>query len=78
MLILWHLEQPRRFGELRRLVHGISEKVLISQLRELEADGIIERKDYQEVPTKVDYSLTPFGKTLKTALSPLSDWARNT
>lgn len=76
VLILWHLEQPRRFGELRRLVHGISEKVLISQLRELETDGIIKRKDYQEVPPKVDYSLTPFGKTLKAALSPLCDWGK--
>jgi DNA-binding HxlR family transcriptional regulator len=76
VLILWHLHQPRRFGELRRLVNGISEKVLIAQLRELEADGVIKRKDYKEVPPKVDYSLTPFGKSLKMALSPLCDWGK--
>ncbi len=76
VLILWHLENPARFGELKRFVSGISEKVLIQQLRELEADGILNRKDFQEVPPKVEYSLTPFGKSLKTALNPLCDWGK--
>ena len=74
-LILWHLQtERRRFGELKRLVQGISEKVLIQQLRELESDGIIHRKAYPEIPPKVEYSLTPFGVSLKEALTPLCGW----
>lgn len=74
-LILWALSSgPRRFGELRRLVVGISEKMLIQQLRELEMDGIVLRKDFQEVPPKVEYSLTNFGVTLLRALGPLCEW----
>ena len=50
-IVLWHLmPEPRRFGELRRLVTGISEKMLIQQLREMEADGIVARKDFREIP----------------------------
>jgi DNA-binding HxlR family transcriptional regulator len=74
-LILWALSSgPRRFGELRRLVVGISEKMLIQQLRELETDGIVDRKDFREVPPKVEYSLTPFGVTLRQAIGPLCEW----
>ena len=74
-LVLWHLQsERRRFGELKRLVVGISEKVLIQQLRELEADGIIYRKAYPEIPPRVEYSLTPFGVSLKEALTPLCRW----
>ncbi len=76
VLILWHLGETRRFGELRRLVAGISEKMLIQQLRELASAGIVARKDYQEVPPRVEYSLTPFGKSLKAALAPLCDWGK--
>ena len=75
VLILWPLHpQPRRFGELRRLVPGISEKMLIQQLRAMEADGIVARKVYHEVPPKVEYSLTKFGVTLKEVLTPLCEW----
>lgn len=74
-LILWELhESPRRFGALRRLLAGISEKVLIQQLRELEADGIVHREIYREVPPKVEYSLTALGDSLNAALLPLGDW----
>ena len=74
-LILWALhERPHRFGELRRHLDGISEKVLIQQLRDLEADGIIYREDFREIPPKVVYSLTPLGESLNTALLPLGDW----
>jgi DNA-binding HxlR family transcriptional regulator len=74
-LILFHLVSgKRRFGELRRLVAGVSEKMLIQQLRELQADGIIERLDFKEIPPKVEYSLTPLGGTLAKALQPLCDW----
>jgi DNA-binding HxlR family transcriptional regulator len=74
-LILFHLGPgKRRFGELRRLVSGVSEKMLIQQLRELQADGIVERIDFKEIPPKVEYSVTPFGRTLAEALVPLCDW----
>jgi len=75
VLILWHLyPHARRFGELRRLVRGISEKMLIQQLRELEADGVVRRKIFREVPPKVEYSLTTFGVSLNKALAPLCTW----
>ena len=74
-LILWHLRSGlRRFGELKRLVGGISEKVLIQQLRELEADGIVDRKPYPVIPPRVEYSLTPFGISLTEAMAPLCLW----
>jgi DNA-binding HxlR family transcriptional regulator len=77
VLVLWHLASgPRRFGELRRLVAGISEKMLIQQLREMQADGVVARKDFQEVPPRVEYALTPFGVSLKESLKPLCDWGQ--
>ncbi|MFI9721276.1 winged helix-turn-helix transcriptional regulator [Streptomyces sp. NPDC052396] len=78
VLILWALaERPRRFGETRRLLPGISEKVLAQQLRELEADGIVHRELFDEVPPRVVYSLTEEGLRLNTALAPLSAWGRS-
>ena len=53
---------------------GISEKMLIQQLREMEADGIVARKDFREIPPRVEYSLTPFGVSLMEALKPLCGW----
>ena len=74
-LILFHLNSgPKRFGDLRRLVAGISEKVLIHQLRELAAAGVLTRHDHQRVPPMVDYTMTPFGTTLAQALMPLCVW----
>jgi DNA-binding HxlR family transcriptional regulator len=74
-LILFHIGQDRRrFGELRRLVAGVSEKMLIQQLRELQADGIIERHDFKEIPPKVEYALTPLGSSLAKALLTLCEW----
>lgn len=74
-LILFHLAHgTRRYGELRRAVGGVSDKVLIQQLKELQADGIIDRLDHGEIPPKVEYSLTAFGRTLGKALAPLCDW----
>jgi DNA-binding HxlR family transcriptional regulator len=76
-IVLWHLAPgPRRFGELRRMVTGISEKMLIQQLRELEADGVVVRRDFREIPPRVEYSLTEFGVSLGRALKPLCDWGR--
>ena len=74
-LILFHLgADARRFGELRRLVSGISEKMLIQQLKELEADGVVVRTDYRELPPRVDYAMTSFGRSLAAALVPLCNW----
>jgi DNA-binding HxlR family transcriptional regulator len=79
-LILFHLAHgtrphgTRRYGELRRAIGSVSDKVLIQQLKELEADGIIDRLDYREIPPKVEYSLTAFGRTLGKALAPLCEW----
>ena len=74
-LILYHLNSgPKRFGELKRSVVGISEKVLIQQLRELVAAGVLTRHDYQRVPPMVDYTMTAFGLTLAQALMPLCIW----
>ncbi|WP_150251986.1 winged helix-turn-helix transcriptional regulator [Nocardiopsis deserti] len=77
VLVLWALEEePHRFGELRRMLDGVTEKVLASHLRELEQDGIVRRRDFGEVPPRVEYSLTPLGKSLNEALAPLGAWGR--
>jgi len=74
-MILWALGvQPRRFGVLRREIGGISEKVLIAQLRELARDGLVHRQVHEQVPPKVVYSLTARGEALNRALEPLGDW----
>lgn len=74
-LILYFLLQgPNRYGELKRAVRGVSDKVLIQQLRELEADRVVKRTDYKEVPPRVDYTLTPLGRSLAQALEPLCTW----
>jgi DNA-binding HxlR family transcriptional regulator len=74
-LILYHLVKGTlRYGELRRAVGAVTHKVLIQQLKELQADGIVKRVDYQEIPPRVDYSLTLLGQTLASALVPLCEW----
>jgi DNA-binding HxlR family transcriptional regulator len=74
-LVLFHLAHGvHRYGELRRAVGSVSDKVLIQQLKELQMDEVIERIDYKEIPPKVEYSLTPFGRSLAKALAPLCVW----
>ncbi|MEU6150171.1 helix-turn-helix domain-containing protein [Actinosynnema sp. NPDC047251] len=74
-LILWELHaDPLRFGELNRAVPGISERVLITQLRELEHTGLVHREPHPGVPPKVEYSLTDFGRSLMAAVLPLGEW----
>lgn len=75
-LILWELHHygTRRFGELRRGLPGVSEKMLTQHLREMEIDGLVHREVYREVPPKVEYSLTDDGRTLNDALAPLGAW----
>ncbi|MWA10421.1 winged helix-turn-helix transcriptional regulator [Streptomyces sp. BA2] len=74
-LILFALDEgPLRFGELRRAVPGISERMLILQLREMENSGLVHREVFHQVPPKVEYSLTEFGQSLSTAMMPLGEW----
>ncbi|MFI6296490.1 winged helix-turn-helix transcriptional regulator [Nonomuraea sp. NPDC050790] len=75
-LILWELDNygTRRFAELRRGLPGVSEKMLIQHLREMEEDGLVHREVYREVPPKVEYSLTEHGVSLNVALRPLGLW----
>ncbi|MGJ7922394.1 winged helix-turn-helix transcriptional regulator [Neobacillus sp. LXY-4] len=79
MLILWHLgkEGTKRFGELKSLMPGITQRMLVNQLRELEEDLIIERKVYPVVPPKVEYSLTEQGQTLMPILDSMYEWGKN-
>ncbi|TCM51919.1 HxlR family transcriptional regulator [Kribbella orskensis] len=73
--ILWALHHgPRRFGELRKDVAGVTEKMLIQQLRELESRDIVHREVFHQVPPKVEYSLTKLGESLNLALAPLDEW----
>jgi DNA-binding HxlR family transcriptional regulator len=67
-------EGVHRYGELRRLVPGISEKMLSQRLRELEADGLITRRDLGTVPPHVEYELTEQGRSLAPVLQALYDW----
>ncbi|WP_172188200.1 winged helix-turn-helix transcriptional regulator [Lentilactobacillus kribbianus] len=74
-IILCHLGNgPMRTGELKRAIPQITQKMLTQQLRELEADQIIDRKVYQQVPPKVVYQLTDYGTTLSQILVDMSVW----
>jgi DNA-binding HxlR family transcriptional regulator len=74
-LILFSLRDgPRRYGELKRLIPGVSDKVLIQQLKDLQGDQVLARTDYKEVPPRVDYELTPLGRSLAEAIVPLCTW----
>lgn len=76
-VILWHLcHKTLRFSQLRRRLQGVTQKMLTQQLRELERDGLVNRKVYAEVPPRVEYSLTELGRTLEPTLRQLCDWGR--
>ena len=76
MVIIFHLfdRGTLRFSELERAIPGVSQKVLINQLRELEKDGIIMRQVYAQVPPKVEYRLSPWGEQMCPALDLLLEW----
>ncbi|QHS59136.1 winged helix-turn-helix transcriptional regulator [Chitinophaga agri] len=69
-------KNTRRFGEIQVRIPSISKKVLTEQLRELEADGLISRKEYKELPPRVEYALTDFGKSLCPLLIDIAAWKR--
>jgi len=79
MLILWHLgkEGTKRFGELKALMPGITQRMLVNQLRELEEDLIVKRVVYPVVPPKVEYSLTKEGESLMPILDSMYNWGKN-
>ena len=64
----------RRFGELRKSIGGISQKVLTANLRSMEADGLLTRKVYPEVPPRVEYTLTDLGRSLRPVMDAMADW----
>jgi len=75
VLVLYHLfEGTMRFGELSRALKGISARTLTKQLRELEADGVLDRKVYQQIPPMVEYSLTAKGRELEPVLLAMHAW----
>ncbi len=75
--ILWKLHHnTMRYGELRRELAGITEKMLAQQLRELENDGLVVRTQYPEVPPKVEYSLSEFGKSFSPILEQIALWGQ--
>jgi len=74
MILYALLSGPRRFGELNRLIPEVTQRMLTLQLRELEEDGVIYREVYKQVPPKVEYSLTPFGRTIEPILLLMEQW----
>lgn len=76
-IVLWYLRKDKkRFSELRKLIPGITEKMLSLQLRQLEKDGFVSRKVFPEVPPRVEYTLTAHGKTLLPLLEEIAKWGR--
>lgn len=77
LIILFHLfdGKVQRYSDFEKLIPGISQKMLAQQLRKLEADGIVQRKVYPQVPPKVEYRLTDWGQALCPALDALLNWA---
>ena len=74
--ILWHLgDGPMRFNALQRKVGQVSQKMLSQQLRELQRDGLVTRKQFEEIPPRVEYSLTEFSKTLQPLFKMMVDWS---
>jgi DNA-binding HxlR family transcriptional regulator len=76
MTIYWLLRGPMRFNELQRQLGGVTHRTLSKTLKEMEADGLLVRRDYGEIPPRVDYSLTPRGRTLEPVLRAMEQWAR--
>ena len=78
-VVLYHLIKGRviRFGEFRKLLPKVTAQMLTAQLRELEADGVIHRKIYTQVPPKVEYSLTTFGESLTPIIRAMTNWGES-
>jgi DNA-binding HxlR family transcriptional regulator len=76
-VILYHLfGGPKRLSELKRLAPNASQKVLVEQLREMEEHGLLKRKIFRQVPSRVDYTVTPLGLSLEPVIMSLCEWGR--
>ncbi|KAB2836322.1 MAG: helix-turn-helix transcriptional regulator [Caedimonadaceae bacterium] len=75
MIIYWLLQDTRRFNQLQRELGHITHRTLSKTLKEMEADGLVKRHDFKEVPPRVEYTLTPLGRTLEPILEAMSVWA---
>jgi DNA-binding HxlR family transcriptional regulator len=77
-VILWYLKSStKRFNQLSREISGITQKMLIQELREMERDGIVKRKILPVIPPHVEYSITDYGKTLEPILQNMAEWGLN-
>jgi DNA-binding HxlR family transcriptional regulator len=77
MIIYWLLQGPMRFNELQRRLGGITHRTLSKTLKEMQADRLLIRRDYGEIPPRVDYSLTELGRSLEPVLQAMEQWARD-
>lgn len=75
MVIFWLLQDKRRFNQLQRELSGITHRTLAKQLREMKIDGLVEREDFGETPPRVEYRLTPLGRSLEPVLTAMHEWA---
>jgi DNA-binding HxlR family transcriptional regulator len=77
MVIFWLMPGPLRFNELQRRLGAITHRTLSKTLKEMEADGLVERNDYGEIPPRVDYALTDRGCSLEPVLQAMETWAQS-
>jgi DNA-binding HxlR family transcriptional regulator len=77
MIIYWLLQGSMRFNELQRRLGGVTHRTLSKTLKEMEADRLLVRRDYREIPPRVDYSLTELGRSLEPVLQAMEQWARD-
>ncbi|WP_374406396.1 winged helix-turn-helix transcriptional regulator [Pelagerythrobacter sp.] len=75
MVIFWLMGGSLRFNELQRRLGAITHRTLSKTLKEMEADGLVQRQDYGEIPPRVDYSLTDRGRSLRPVLQAMEEWA---
>lgn len=75
MTIFWLMEGPLRFNELQRRLGGVTHRTLSKTLKEMEADGLLTRRDYGQIPPRVEYRLTPLGVSLRPVLEAMERWA---
>ena len=76
MIIYWLLQGPMRFNELQRRLGSVTHRTLSKTLKQMEADGLLTRRDYGEIPPRVEYSLTQRGRTLEPVLQAMEQWAQ--
>jgi DNA-binding HxlR family transcriptional regulator len=77
MVIHWLLQRKMRFNELQRALGPITHRTLSRTLKEMESDGLVERRDHGEIPPRVDYSLTARGRSIEPVLVAMHEWALN-